>query len=113
MCLLFGERGYSGQFTLTFKMSDTECAAISIVILRIFICVFLYAVYVSHNRYEFYLLSLKFPQYPVRQTLNICIQRKHSGPGLSIFMSDGGPWAQKHVALLIQIIKSYVQRQYI
>jgi len=66
-CLHFDERGYSGQFMLTFKMSDTKCAALSIVILRIFICVFLYVVYVSHNRYEmnfiFFLPNSRSTQY--------------------------------------------------
>ena len=47
MCVLFGERGYSGQFMLTFKKPDTEYAALSIVILRIFYLRF-YMLFTSH-----------------------------------------------------------------
>ena len=53
MCLLFGERGYSGQFMLTFKRSDTECAALSIVMLRIFYLRF-------YMLFTFHIIDMKF-----------------------------------------------------
>jgi len=64
-CLLFGERGYSGQFMLTFKMSDTECAALSIVILRIFICVFymLFTFHIIDMNFIFFLSNSRSTQY--------------------------------------------------